>query len=43
MKQILFIILVISLLFTACSNSEHNNVIETPKLKTLLSLILPIQ
>ncbi len=31
MKRILFIILVISLLITACSNSGHNNVIETPK------------
>lgn len=31
MKPVLFIILVISILFTACSNSVHNNIIETPK------------
>lgn len=33
MKRILFIILVISLLFTACSNSVHDNVKETPKVE----------
>lgn len=33
MKQILFIILVISIFFTACSNPVQNNVIETPNVE----------
>ncbi len=33
MKRVLFLILIVSLFFTACSNLVQNNVIETPKVE----------